>query len=116
MQEPKASTLGSQSCYCSSEHTKKSCKAHLRVFSFSAVRDHLQTLEFKACEVNAGDSSLGGATLTSAHTECGSGGSPQPLSATTCSKTGCLHANAHFSVDYAICDSGHVTSFKDLIG
>ena len=64
--------------------------------SFSAVRD-LQTIRFGACEVYAGDFSLGrleGATLTSAHAECASGGSPQPLSATTSpvgSETGCLH-------------------------
>ena len=44
MQEPKASTLGSQS---SSEHTKKSCKAYLRVVLSVTTFRHLNSRRAK---------------------------------------------------------------------
>ena len=100
MHEPKASVIGSRGRYCSSERTKKARKAYQRVLTvlvLSVTFRQSDSVRAKCTLATSRFSSLGlleGATLTSAHAECASGGSPQPLSATTRpvgSETGYLH-------------------------
>ena len=102
MHEPKASALGSRGRYCSSESTKKSRKSlptcGLNVLVLSVTFRQSDSGCAKCTLATSRFSSLGHferATLTSAHAECASGGSPLLLTATTRpvgSETGCLHA------------------------
>ena len=93
------SALGSRGRYCLFEHTRKLRKDYLEVLVLSVTFRQLHSRRAKCMLATSRFSSLGrfeGATLTSAHAESISGGSPLQLSATTRpvgSDTHCLHAS-----------------------